>query len=819
MRGDWCMRVTIPFLCLGVAWGSGFVLESSVAAQADDEFDDEFDDDFEDETPRRASPAPKSPAPVAESRSGGDEFDDEFDDEPDTPSEVEASAQVSGSSAAASSSARTTATPESAERRRERFRSHNTLRGPVGGIRVVDAGSGTTGSFRLQLASEFFFAKDFIVSGDDAKHVGGFLSLGWSVHDNVEVFASVQSYANSNDQGDPELFQVLGDADLGVKGFYSPTPWLTVGGDATLALLNTVGDIGVGLKGTSVGLRANLTADLRGLRKPIPFVARLSGQYYFDNSGNLIEDTENERFANLEDPAASMADETRHLVTAIERFGLNINRTDFFRLGLGFESPLRVSRDFYIHPILEWNWSIPINRQGYSCLFVSAAGSTSEVPADADSCLDQAGPSAFPMTLTLGVRILPPVHGLSFLLGGDIGLTGSRDFVRELAPTAPYNILVGISYAYDPDPLEPRVERVEREKEVDPFALRKRVHGVVVEEGSETPVGGATIRFENRQLTALVADETGEFTTYLFEPGDQVDMRVTHPDYEDGSCSATIPSAASASSNDEASSTSEDGGQDGVSEEEFDDPFEEAEQEGEAGDAASPTGANSEGPVETRCVLKSKPKVAALQGRVVDDQGEAVGGAKIQISGADTRELTSDASGAFSASDLPPGSYSARTEAEGYLLRVQPLEIAAREDTSLEVVLITKPRKPLARIAGKNIRIRRQVNFATDSAEILPSSDPLLSEVADLIVRNPHLELIEIQGHTDNRGGRAHNKTLSTERAAAVRAWLVSHGVDSSRLEATGYGPDRPLVPNITSANRARNRRVQFVIKKRGKKK
>jgi outer membrane protein OmpA-like peptidoglycan-associated protein len=87
-----------------------------------------------------------------------------------------------------------------------------------------------------------------------------------------------------------------------------------------------------------------------------------------------------------------------------------------------------------------------------------------------------------------------------------------------------------------------------------------------------------------------------------------------------------------------------------------------------------------------------------------------------------------------------------------------------------------------------------------------------MEEIADVIMRNPQLTSIEIQGHTDDRGGREHNQDLSQRRADSVRAWLVQHGVEAIRLQAMGYGQTRPLVPNITSANRARNRRVQFVV-------
>ena len=119
------------------------------------------------------------------------------------------------------------------------------------------------------------------------------------------------------------------------------------------------------------------------------------------------------------------------------------------------------------------------------------------------------------------------------------------------------------------------------------------------------------------------------------------------------------------------------------------------------------------------------------------------------------------------------------------------------------------------RVRSRDIQIRRQINFATNSAEILPSSEPLMTEIADVLLRNPDLMKIEIQGHTDNTGRPAANMELSQNRANSVRDWLVAHGVGSARLEARGYGDTNPLVPNITPSNRARNRRVQFIIEER----
>jgi outer membrane protein OmpA-like peptidoglycan-associated protein len=177
--------------------------------------------------------------------------------------------------------------------------------------------------------------------------------------------------------------------------------------------------------------------------------------------------------------------------------------------------------------------------------------------------------------------------------------------------------------------------------------------------------------------------------------------------------------------------------------------------------------------------------------------------------------VRSDPAGGFGLTDLAPGTYTARVEAEGFLIKLQQFDVAVRETTEVEIALIPRPRRPLVRVRRRDIQIRRQINFATDSAEILPSSFPLMNEIADVVMRNPELSRIEIQGHTDNRGGREHNQQLSERRSESVRQWLVEHGVNGSRLEARGYGMSRALVPNITPANRARNRRVQFMIMER----
>jgi outer membrane protein OmpA-like peptidoglycan-associated protein len=202
-----------------------------------------------------------------------------------------------------------------------------------------------------------------------------------------------------------------------------------------------------------------------------------------------------------------------------------------------------------------------------------------------------------------------------------------------------------------------------------------------------------------------------------------------------------------------------------------------------------------------------------VRGNVSGDTGAAVGGAIVSITGPMSRDARTDMSGGFSLEGLAPGSYTARVEADGFLLKTATFEVQPRETTNVAITLVTKPRQATVTVSRREIVIRRQINFATDSDVIQASSTPLLVEIADVMLRNPQITRIEIQGHTDNQGNAEHNLDLSQRRADAVRRWLVEQGgVQPSRLESKGYGMTRPLVPNITPANRARNRRVQFII-------
>ena len=127
------------------------------------------------------------------------------------------------------------------------------------------------------------------------------------------------------------------------------------------------------------------------------------------------------------------------------------------------------------------------------------------------------------------------------------------------------------------------------------------------------------------------------------------------------------------------------------------------------------------------------------------------------------------------------------------------------------VVEAPKP-PPRVEFVNNEIVIHEKVQFDLDKAIILPASDSLLDEVADVIGKNPQIKKIEVQGHASSEGKEKHNVALSDARAKAVMAYLVKKGVSKDILAAKGYGSSVPLADNKTEAGRETNRRVQFIV-------
>jgi outer membrane protein OmpA-like peptidoglycan-associated protein len=120
--------------------------------------------------------------------------------------------------------------------------------------------------------------------------------------------------------------------------------------------------------------------------------------------------------------------------------------------------------------------------------------------------------------------------------------------------------------------------------------------------------------------------------------------------------------------------------------------------------------------------------------------------------------------------------------------------------------------KQMVAIQKGKLEIKEQVFFATGKAVIQPRSFKMLDQVAKVLREHPEVDLMVIEGHTDNRGNAEANRKLSLARAESVKKYLVIEGVEESRLQARGFGPDQPIASNDTEKGRAANRRVEFII-------
>jgi outer membrane protein OmpA-like peptidoglycan-associated protein len=120
------------------------------------------------------------------------------------------------------------------------------------------------------------------------------------------------------------------------------------------------------------------------------------------------------------------------------------------------------------------------------------------------------------------------------------------------------------------------------------------------------------------------------------------------------------------------------------------------------------------------------------------------------------------------------------------------------------------------RVTADQIVIDQEIRFAHDSDRLLPTTKPILDQVAQaILVHQVALKSVEIQGHCNELGSDEYNLALSRRRAAAVRAYLEKQGVQASLLTPVGYGKRQPKAKVDEFARRVRleiNRRVEFKV-------
>jgi hypothetical protein len=106
------------------------------------------------------------------------------------------------------------------------------------------------------------------------------------------------------------------------------------------------------------------------------------------------------------------------------------------------------------------------------------------------------------------------------------------------------------------------------------------------------------------------------------------------------------------------------------------------------------------------------------------------------------------------------------------------------------------------------------LNFDSGSTQLTPESQGTVTTLITIMKCFPNSQY-RLEGHTDNTGDPAANKTLSMNRANAIRDMLVQGGVDPSRLTTEGYGADKPIASNDTEDGKAKNRRTELIVLKK----
>jgi OOP family OmpA-OmpF porin len=204
-------------------------------------------------------------------------------------------------------------------------------------------------------------------------------------------------------------------------------------------------------------------------------------------------------------------------------------------------------------------------------------------------------------------------------------------------------------------------------------------------------------------------------------------------------------------------------------------------------------------------------KKLMLAGNVYDSKTEKLVPAKLNIVQKSDRRSSSSLTAANGTYEHPVpklGWYLISASAEGYLNATDSVVIDDEEKSPVSKDIYLQPIE-----VGLTVRLKN-IYFAFDKTDLKKESFVELDKVVDFLKTNATVE-IEIAGHTDSKGSDDYNHNLSQGRCQSVVNYLISQGIDTSRLTPHGYGESNPIDTNDTDAGQANNRRVEFTVLKK----
>ena len=210
--------------------------------------------------------------------------------------------------------------------------------------------------------------------------------------------------------------------------------------------------------------------------------------------------------------------------------------------------------------------------------------------------------------------------------------------------------------------------------------------------------------------------------------------------------------------------------------------------------------------------LRNQRVVTVLSGKVIDETDAKPLGAVISLVDNETNKVLSKINSDPETGDFElviphGGNYGVTTEKDGYLFNSINFNLPKfAEFQEIDTHIIMSRAEVGSKVVLKNIF------FDVGKSELKNQSISEVEKIRELLAGNPQLN-VQINGHTDNTGNAAANKVLSLKRATSVVDYLISKGIEVSRVSAKGYGAERPIVSNDDErGGREINRRTEIEI-------